>query len=125
VPISSIATEYEAGPDLTGDLDRLARFYKVSTLVILRRIFDADLMTKSAYRQAYSAELARVMDIAARKSSGGDFYNTQPVRISKTFARAMISDTAEGRTLHRDAFRLLGSKKLSAFEELGQRLGVA
>lgn len=125
VPEVSLREEYVIGSDLTTELERLARYYKVSTLVVLRRVFDAELMTQKQYRAAYSAELARIMGLAADKAPGGNFYNTQPVRVSKRFARALISDTLEGRTLHRDAFRLLGSKKFSAFEELSQRLGVA
>jgi Zn-dependent peptidase ImmA (M78 family) len=125
VPAGSITAEYLPDDDLTAELDRLAKLYKVSTLVVLRRILDVGLMTKTRFRSAYAVELERVLDLAARAGSGGSFYNTQPVRISKTFTRALISDTTEGRTLYRDAFRLLGSKKPSAFEKLGQRLGVA
>lgn len=125
VPRASIAEEYVSGPDLTAELDRLARFYKVSTLVVLRRIYDAGLMPWDVYRPAYEAELARVLELAATNSGGGNFYNTEPIRVSRTFARALVTDTAEGRTLHRDAFRLLGFKKFSTFEELSQRLGVA
>ncbi len=125
VPEASLRDEYVVGSNLTAELERLARYYKVSTLVILRRVFDAELMTKARYRSAYSEELARILELGTGKAPGGNFYNTQPVRVSKRFARALISDTIEGRTLHRDAFRLLGSKKFSAFEELGQRLGVA
>jgi Zn-dependent peptidase ImmA (M78 family)/transcriptional regulator with XRE-family HTH domain len=125
VPIASLSQEYSQGSDLTTELDRLARYYKVSTLVVLRRIFDAELMTRKTYQSAYDAELGRVMALADDRGSGGNFYNTQPVRVSKRFARALITDTIEGRTLHRDAFRLLGFKKFSTFEELGQRLGVA
>ena len=125
VPIASLSLEYSQGSDLTSELDRLARYYKVSTLVVLRRIFDAGLMMRKTYQSAYDAELGRVMALANDRGSGGNFYNTQPVRVSKRFARALITDTIEGRTLHRDAFRLLGFKKFSTFEELGQRLGVA
>jgi Zn-dependent peptidase ImmA (M78 family) len=125
VPLRSIAEEYVASPDLTTELNRLAKFYKVSTLVVLRRIYDAGLMAWDVYRPAYEAELARVLELAASRSSGGNFYNTEPIRVSRTFARALVTDTAEGRTLHRDAFRLLGFKKVSTFEELSHRLGVA
>ncbi len=125
VPGSSIRETYQPGAELTAELDRLARFYKVSTLVALRRIADAGLMDRASYRRAYDAELERVVLLAGQRAPGGSFYNTTPVRVSKRFARALISDTLEGRTSHRDAFRLLGSKKYSAFEELGHRLGVA
>ena len=125
VPAASLRKTYQRQADLTTELDRLAKFYKVSTLVVLRRIADTALMERTRYREAYDAELARVMELAGERTSGGSFYNTTPVRVSKRFARALISDTLEGRTSHRDAFRLLGSKKFSAFEELGHRLGVA
>lgn len=125
VPLASIADDFDGEADLTEELDRLARKYRVSTLVVLRRVFDAQRLTLAGFRTAYSLELERVLGFAARTSDGGSFYNTQPVRISKTFARAVISDTTEGRTLFRDALRLLGSKKISAFEQLSERLGVA
>jgi Zn-dependent peptidase ImmA (M78 family) len=125
VPMESIRQEFTGAGDLTTELDRLARFYKVSTLVVLRRVFDAGLMPRDVYRTAYGEELERVLDLAANRGSGGNFYYTQPVRVSKTFARALISDTREGRTLYRDAFRMLGSRKIASFEELGRHLGVA
>jgi Zn-dependent peptidase ImmA (M78 family) len=124
VPLASVATEYEPTVNITEELDRLAKFYKVSTLVVLRRIRDAGLISTAQFRAVYPAELERVLGLAARQGDGGNFYNTEPVRVSKTFARAVITDTAEGRTMHRDAFRLLGFKKFSTFEKLSQMLGV-
>jgi Zn-dependent peptidase ImmA (M78 family)/transcriptional regulator with XRE-family HTH domain len=125
VPVHSLTQEYVPNADISAELARLAKYYKVSTLVVLRRIYDAELIDRPTYRSVYEAELNRILAFVGEGSSGGNFYNTQPVRVSKRFARALIADTLEGGTLHRDAFRLLGFKKLSTFEELGQRLGVA
>jgi Zn-dependent peptidase ImmA (M78 family) len=125
IPRLSITGEYAAGPNLTAELERLARYYRVSTLVVLRRIYDVGLMGWDAYRPEYETELAHVLESAAHRRGGGNFYSTEPIRVSRTFARALVADTAEGHTLHRDAFRLLGFKKFSTFEELSQRLGVA
>lgn len=129
VPLSSFREEFRPNAPLAGELERLARFFKVSTLVILRRMADAGGMTRDEFVVAFDAELARVIQLAkhqaeARDSSGGDFYNAQPVRVSKRFARAVVIDTLEGRALHRDAFRMLGFKKQATFEELSRRLGV-
>src|ERR1700733_4752946 len=47
VPLAVLKAEYQIGEDLRGALDRLARRFKVSTLVILRRIFDAGGLTQN------------------------------------------------------------------------------
>jgi Zn-dependent peptidase ImmA (M78 family) len=122
VPLAILRTEYQRGEELRGALDRLARRFKVSTLVILRRIHDAGGLTQDQLWQSYQQELARLRAIP--RTSGGDFYLTQAARVGKRFARALVASTLEGQTLHRDAFRLLGFSKLATFRELGHSLGL-
>ena len=112
---------------LTDPLQDLAREFKVSTLVVLRRIFDGGFLTQSQFRIAYAEERDRVLALMEERSSGsggGNFYNTQPLRVSRRFARALIEGTLEGQTLHRDAYQMLGFKKHSTFDELASHLGV-
>jgi Zn-dependent peptidase ImmA (M78 family) len=122
VPLAVLKQEYDRGLDLRVSLDRLARRFKVSTLVILRRIHDAGGLTRDEFWREYETELKRLLAISKR--SGGNFYLTQAARVSKRFARALVVSTLEGQTLHRDAFRMLGFAKLETFKKLGRSLGV-
>jgi Zn-dependent peptidase ImmA (M78 family) len=123
VPAAHLEAEYKRRSDLLEETNRLARHFKVSTLVILCRLHDTGALGRQRFSQAYNQEVERVSEIP--KSSGGDFYLTQAARVSKRFARALVVSTLEGQTLHRDAFRLLGFSKLETFHELGRSLGVA
>ncbi len=123
MPLEDLQTEYRQRVGLQEECSRLARFFKVSTLVILRRLHDAGAVSRDDLWQAYDEEVARLQAIP--RASGGDFYLTQAARVSKRFARALVVSTLEGQTLHRDAFRLLGFSKLETFRELGHSLGVA
>ena len=123
VPLDAFRQAYRAGEELQDALSRLARQFKVSTLVILRRIHDAGGLTRDQMWQAYAQELARLRELQSKKG-GGDFYLTLGVRVGKRFARAVVSSTLEGQTLHRDAFRLLGFSKQSTFRELATSLGI-
>jgi Zn-dependent peptidase ImmA (M78 family) len=123
VPAASLAERFVRNAEIHDELQRLARFYKVSTLVVLRRLFDGGLVRGDAYQEAYEGELERIRDHEST-SSGGNFYATQPLRSSHRFTKALIGDTLSGRTLYREAFGLLGVKNPQTFEELGERLGV-
>ncbi|HKI02927.1 MAG TPA: ImmA/IrrE family metallo-endopeptidase [Thermoanaerobaculia bacterium] len=122
VPLAVMRDEYQNGAELRVEMDRLAKRFKVSTLVILRRIHDAGGITQEQLWRAYQEELERLRNIP--KGSGGNFYLTQAARVSKRFARALVVSTLEGQTLHRDAFRMLGFSKLETFRELGRSVGI-
>ena len=110
VPLAILRDDYQKAEAPQLQIDRLARRFKVSTLVILRRILDLGGLTEEKFWKAYKAELERLRAIP--RGSGGDFYLTQGARLSKPFARALVASTLEGQTLHRDAFRMLGFSKL-------------
>ena len=82
VPLDDLSDVEVERTDLTDELERIARSFKVSTLVALRRLFDAGLVTEARYRSAYLDERDRVlalMDERSTGSGGGNFYNTQPL----------------------------------------------
>lgn len=123
VPLSAFRYEYRKNEKLRDALDRLARLFKVSTLVILRRIYDVGGLSRADYWKAHNEELGRLR--SRSRTSGGDFYLTLGARVGKRFARALVVSTLEGQTLYRDAFRLLGFSKLSTFQEFARSLEVA
>ncbi len=123
VPLAVFREQLRADEDLSAALGRLAKHFKVSTLVVLRRIYDAGGLSRDAFWRAYREELNRLREIQ-RAGSGGDFYLTLGVRVGKRFARAIVANTLEGQTLHRDAYRLLGFSKFSTFRELAHSLGM-
>lgn len=124
VPLSAIVDE-TAQDSVTAQIDLLARRFKVSTLVALRRLYDARRMNWADYRAAYEAELGRVLALLGERSGdGGNFFNIQPLRVSRRFTSAVVTNTLEGQTLYRDAFQMLGFKKVSTFNELASRLGI-
>jgi len=123
VPMTSFVSELRRDESVEDAKRRLSRQFKVSALVILRRLFDAERITREQFWTAYRAELARLISLK-KSSGGGNFYLSQAARVSKRFARALVESTLEGRTLYRDAMRMVGVSKTSTFHELGRSLGM-
>lgn len=124
VPMRGIRSDFDPDADRATELQRLARRFKSSTLVVLRRIHEADYLSWEEYQRLYQDEYARATE-SREGGTGGNFYNTQPARVSRTFAQAVITSTLEGHTSYTDAFQMLGFKKTSTFYELANRLGVS
>lgn len=124
MPFDAVHKGYRITGDLRVDMVQLARLFKVSTLVALRRLFDLGAIDRETLWTTYREELDRLRHLDRRTGSGGDFYRTLSVRVSKSFARALVESTLEGQTLFRDAYRLLGVAKPATFEHIAHELGV-
>ncbi len=120
-PLAELRAELEDGRPIDA-VQKLVRKFKVSSLVILRRLLDGQLISRAQFDNAYAAEVARLT--AKEKGGGGNFYLTQGSRLSRRFARAIITSTLEGQTLFRDAFQMLGISKERTFRELGRSLEI-
>ncbi len=124
VPLATLRRELVRGEALDETLRRLARRFKVSTLVILRRLLDAGQLARNRFDAAWNAELERLRQFTRDGAGGGDFYRTTLARVSRRFARALVESTLEGQTLYRDAFRMLGVAKTETFNHIGREVGV-
>lgn len=122
VPGARLHDEYRRGAELRSELDRLARRFKVSTLVVLRRMRDVGFLRPGEYQAAYEEELTRLREPA--RGGGGNFYSTVSVRVSKRFARAILASTFAGESSYTDMFYLLGVRRLESLRKLGRSLGV-
>ncbi len=124
VPLEQLRPVYDPDKELHEEMERLARRFKVSTLVIVRRLFDLGAFDQETLRAAYHAELERVKALILREGSGGDFYNRLSARTGKRFAKALMASTLEGQTQFTDAFRMLGIKKTATFYKEARHLGL-
>ena len=125
VPMEELRAAHQRDVPIPDEIQRLAREFKVSTLVALRRLFDAGYLDRDALWQHYREEQERLRTLKEHSSSGGDFYRSLSARASKRFARAIVSSTLEGLTSFPDAFRMLGMRKTATFFKAARELGVA
>lgn len=124
MPLAELRAAHRPELAVTEEIQHLAREFKVSTLVALRRLFDAGFIDEERLWQHYREEQARLRALASRGEGGGDFYRTLAARTGRRFARALVTSALEGETLFQEAFRLLGVRKSATFYAAARELGV-
>lgn len=101
------------------DLEKLAKHFKVSQIVILRRLLDTSIITQQEFyqqlRDLYKKELKKP------QSSGGDFYHTVPNRLSKRFLRILDAAVKDNTILFRDALRIT-QLKVKTYNQLFRQI---
>lgn len=124
VPMAEFRDRFDPAVSLPAQLLPLAEHFRVSTQVILGRIREAGGLTWDEYLAELAVERQRVAAFIGDRGSGGNYYYTKPVQVSRRFASALIASAKEGRTPYTRAFRLLDVKKESTFDGLAEHLGV-
>ena len=120
VPLKSLKKE-DVGTHPLNVIVPLAKKYKVSTLVTIRRLFDAGYINQDEFDKSYKEELIKIRK-SSKSSGGGHFYRTIEIRTNKRFIRNLMTSTYEGKTLFTEAFRLLGITKIKTFERMRKEI---
>jgi Zn-dependent peptidase ImmA (M78 family) len=94
----------------TQDFKQLAKYFKVSPIVVARRALDLQKITKAAFFQFYNNYISEISSKKEKASGGGDFYRTTRKRLSMTYAAHVNRAVKSGELLYNDAFRLTGLK---------------
>jgi Zn-dependent peptidase ImmA (M78 family) len=91
----------------------IARWFKVSPVVAARRALDLKFITRPEFFRFYEqdrAEWLKRKEQDRKKTSGGNFFATQNVRLGRPFSAAVVRAAKEGRILYEEAFQLTGLK---------------
>lgn len=126
VPGSELLRLFRVEHDLVDEVEGLARLFRVSRLVVLGRLRECGLIDWGRYWQIRDEMRAAYLAAGPKpRSSGGNYYPGALVANSRRFTEAVLVATLEGRTLYRDAFRMLGVKSQKTFDGLKTQLGMA
>lgn len=100
------------------DFQALAKSFKVSQIVIARRLLDLNIISRDFFFDFYNTHISKEHKVVQGK--GGNFYNTAPYRISKKFFQLVHTSVQQGNILYRDAFKLTNLKP-NTFDEYIKR----
>jgi len=90
--------------EMSGHSSRVASYFRVSSLVALRRAHDLGRITREDFHRLFEAEKKKY---TRRKKSGGDFYNRFFARNTFPLAAAVVGAVNEQRLLYSDGASLL------------------
>ena len=121
VPEEGIVARWTNTRSIEENLQILARYYRVSTLVILRRAYDLNKLKWNDYINSYEEEIRKQKTKTGEE--GGDFYLTLQSRNSSKLTRAIVSAAFEGRLLYRDAADFL-SVHVMTLEKIAKKVGI-
>lgn len=94
-----------------GNIDALARTFRVSKIMMARRAYEEHLISDAEYRSYMDAYWARVHERPARKESsnnGGDYYATTRRRLGVNFLAHLSNAVRSNQLSYNDAYRLTG-----------------
>ncbi len=122
VPRAALNDAWKGG-DINDIIPKLAKTFKVSEIVIARRVRDLDYITKNDFFNYYNTYLTKEKTAKeAKVSSGGDFYASQKFRIGTRFGEAVVCAAREGSILYSEAYRLTGLRG-KTFDEFAYSIG--
>lgn len=104
LPRAQLLSQWLDHIEVSENVRRLARRYKVSELVVLRTAYENGRLTQQQFDDELNVRKGRTRGAGGQ---GGNFYHNLLARNSKILTFAVLTAAAEGRLTYRDASRLL------------------
>jgi len=102
----------------TKDYEELAKHFKVSQIVIARRLYDLNLISKDDFIKFLQKNKEK--EYSKSISKGGNFYETVKLRLSQRFLNLLKSAIYENVITYRDALLITELKAKSFFKLIGE-----
>ena len=107
----------------TSSIHGMAKHFKVSELVIGRRLLDLELITRSQFLKILETSRQAAKSNPNRNRPGGSFRNTQRNRIGKRFGGTVARAVKRGELQYTEGYFLTGLTG-KTFEEMIEQFGV-
>lgn len=121
VPKQTFLNKWSFNSGIESNVQSLTRFFRVSSIVILRRAFDLDLISSKDFFAAYNSQAGQWKKKKAQ--SGGNFYANLLSRNSTPITSALVSSVKGGKVLYRDAAQLL-NVQVKMIEKIAGNIGL-
>jgi len=121
VPLVEFTRAWGQIEDIEAGLNHLARRYRVSSIVVLRRAFEANIISRDTFFELLGVERRRQTPL--QPGTGGSQINNIVARNGRIFSEALVSSTFEGTATFDDATRLLGVK-VKTLKTLASEFGI-
>ena len=124
VPTEKLKELWPLVEDSMKGIGRLTRVFKVSSLVVLRRLRDIEGISEKEFQFWYTNEVDESRHKQKASTGGGDFYRTLEARLGTRFASALVESTLDGGTPYREAIRLMGANDTDVVRKLAFAMGI-
>jgi len=108
VPMAEFFWKDDLG--VNANVQAIARRFKVSRLVALRRAVDLQFIDKPTFLREYKTTESQYRQREENAQGGGNFFPTLFSRNSHTFTTTVVGAVSEGKALYREAAQLLNVK---------------
>ncbi|MBI2816419.1 MAG: ImmA/IrrE family metallo-endopeptidase [Acidobacteria bacterium] len=127
VPSATFASHWSAGKPINQNIEAGSRFYRVSSLVILKRAYELNKITYDKLSPLIDSEYARFRaqdkrenQDAEKKRTGGNFWASFVIRNSARFTDSIITAARSGYVRYVDAASLLGVRPATLDNFIGR-----
>ncbi len=125
VPTDELHEQWQLVGNRPNSMSMLRAYFKVSSLVILRRLRDVHHISEAKFKSQFSREIALINKQVKGKAHGTGGPSTYVLlrsRLGKPFSEAISISTLSGETTYRDASSLISLKSVGAVKRFAEQV---